>query len=211
MKCRSFFQSLLVSPMLAVGLIFSLQTAGLAHAGHGDEFQAQGKAQRVQVNSETDSMLGIRVTPITTAAGDGQGVMVPTTALVEADGKQLAFVQFENFYEPVEVVTGATSGDQIAVIEGLSVGEQLVTQGGLSLYSESLKAKADSVGTAAPTESADSTQAANDAHAQAHAEGKPHSHDTASEFPMTKYLVVAGGVVVALGGTLAAMNFRKKA
>ncbi len=41
------------------------------------------------------------------------------TALVDADGKQLVFVQYENFYEPVEITTGATQGELIEVTEGL--------------------------------------------------------------------------------------------
>ncbi|MEY3300043.1 MAG: hypothetical protein RLZZ597_3303 [Cyanobacteriota bacterium] len=34
------------------------------------------------------------------------------------------FVQYENFYEPVDVTIGSTQGDLISVTEGLSVGEQ---------------------------------------------------------------------------------------
>jgi membrane fusion protein, cation efflux system len=67
--------------------------------------------------------------------------MIPVTALVDADGKQLVFVKSNDFYEPVEITTGATQGELVEVTQGLTVGENLVTQGGLSLYSESLKAK----------------------------------------------------------------------
>ncbi|ERT06622.1 hlyD secretion family protein [Lyngbya aestuarii BL J] len=129
----------IISSILTVGLAVSTPNLVLAHVGHGDEFQAEGGIERVQVNPETDSMLGIVVTPIEQATTDGNGVMVPATALVDSDGKQLVFVLYENFYEPVPVTTGASEGELIEVTEGLSVGEQLVTQGSLSLYAESRK------------------------------------------------------------------------
>ncbi|MEL7039610.1 MAG: cobalt transporter [Cyanobacteria bacterium J06592_8] len=128
----------IISSILTIGLAVSTPNLAFAHAGHGDEFQAEGGIERVQVNSETDSMLGIVVTPIDQAA-EGIGVMVPATALVDADGQPLVFVQYENFYEPVFVTTGASAGELIEVTEGLSVGENLVTQGSLSLYAESRK------------------------------------------------------------------------
>ncbi|WP_242049948.1 hypothetical protein [Planktothricoides raciborskii] len=36
----------------------------MCHIGHGDEFQATGGIERVQVNPKTAQMLGIVVTPI---------------------------------------------------------------------------------------------------------------------------------------------------
>ncbi len=129
----------IISSILTIGLAVSTPNLAFAHAGHGDEFQAEGGIERVQVNSETDSMLGIVVTPIDEAATEGVGVMVPATALVDADGQPLVFVQYENYYEPVFVTTGASEGELIEVTEGLSVGENLVTQGSLSLYAESRK------------------------------------------------------------------------
>ena len=70
---------------LAMGLTLTAPNHALAHAGHGDEFQAEGGIERVQVNADTDSLLGIQVAPIEQAASDGNGVLVPATALVDAD------------------------------------------------------------------------------------------------------------------------------
>lgn len=67
--------------------------------------------------------------------------MVPVSAVVNAEGKQLVLSQFENFYEPVEVTTGASEGDLIEVTQNLSIDKQLVTQGSLMLYAESRKAQ----------------------------------------------------------------------
>jgi hypothetical protein len=100
--------------------LLSVPKAAGCHVGHGDEFQATGGTERVQVNPETDPMLGIVVTAIDATTADGSGVMVPFTALVDADGKQLVFVQYDNYYEPVEVTTGATQGVfGVAVRNGL--------------------------------------------------------------------------------------------
>lgn len=161
----------LLTSALALGLAISTPAA-LAHVGHGDEFQAEGGVDRVEVNTETDPLLGIQVTPIE-AAADGSGtVTIPVSALVEDGDRQLVFVLYENFYEPVPVTTGETVGEMVEVLEGLSVGEQLVIQGSLSLYAESRKTQtAEAEPEAAP--------ATDEAHAQADAAGVPHSHDAA--------------------------------
>jgi membrane fusion protein, cation efflux system len=130
---------MLVSSILAASLIISAPTVVFAHVGHGDEFQAKGGINRVKINAQTDQLLGIVVTPIASAPDGGSAVMIPVTALVDADGKQLVFVQYKDFYESVEITTGATKGELIAVTKGLSVGEKLITQGSLSLYAESRK------------------------------------------------------------------------
>jgi len=209
----------LLESVLITTLMLSMPNVAFSHVGHGDEFQATGGVERVQVNAETDQMLGIVVTPITQSAEGGAGVMVPVTALVDADGKQLVFVQYENFYEPVEITTGATQGELIEVTEGLSVGENLVTQGGLSLYAESRKTKtADS----ATNPDAISPQT-DEAHAQADAQGIPHSHDAAGNmtqqpgevapqeggFPI-KILAAVGGGAVVLVGAISFVSIRKK-
>jgi membrane fusion protein, cation efflux system len=221
MKPTPMLSSILLTLNLSLGA-----PAVLAHVGHGDEFQAEGGVNRVEVKAETDSLLGIEVNPIE-AAVDGSGaVLIPVTALVDDNGRQLVFVQYENFYEPVDVTIGSTQGDLIAVTDGLSVGEQLVTQGSLTLYAESRK-----------TQTAEVTPATSDeAHAQADTEGIPHSHDadgnlvettdetaTADEFvqqtdaeaqPSNGFpvvLLVGLGVVAAAGtGTMAVLSSRKK-
>ncbi|MCT7956851.1 cobalt transporter [Laspinema palackyanum] len=129
----------LIRTVLITTVVLSLPKLALSHVGHGDEFQATGGIERVEVNPETDPMLGIVVTPIAPAADGSASILVPITALVNAEDQPLVFVQYQNFYEPVPVTTGATQGELIEVIEGLSVGENLVTEGSLSLYAESRK------------------------------------------------------------------------
>ncbi|KKD35736.1 MAG: cobalt transporter [Limnoraphis robusta] len=217
----------MISSILVVSLAIATPNLVFAHVGHGDEFQAEGGIERVQVNPETDSMLGIVVTPIEQATADGNGVMVPTTALVDSDGKQLVFVQYENFYEPVPVTTGATQGELIEVTQGLSVGENLVTQGSLSLYAESRKTQTvDVAASPAPT----SSPQTDITHAQADAQGIPHSHDTTGNlvqsdaiaqqtgettqesggFPMGILAALAGGVALLVGGFVVMGNRKNK-
>ncbi len=131
----------IISSIFAVGLVVGAPTAVFAHVGHGDEFESEGGIERVQVSAETDSMLGIVVEAIAPTTDGSSAVMIPATALVDADGQQLVFVKSNDFYEPVKVTTGKTQGELIEVTQGLTVGENVVTQGGLSLYAESKKTK----------------------------------------------------------------------
>lgn len=216
-----------ISCILALGLAVSAPTVVFAHVGHGDEFQVEGGVNRVQVNTETDSMLGIEVTPIEPVTDGSAAVLIPVTALVDDNGRQLVFVQYENFYEPVPITTGATQGELIEVIEGLSVGEQLVTQGSLSLYAESRKTQ---TATASPSPAAIASPQPDATHAQADAQGIPHSHDAAGNFvqptdvaqqpteavqstkgfPIGLVAAIGGGALLVLGSIAVLGGGRKK-
>ncbi|MTJ48347.1 cobalt transporter [Dolichospermum sp. UHCC 0259] len=213
---------ILVSSILAASLIISTPTVVFAHVGHGDEFQATGGINRVKVNAQTDQLLGIVVTPISSSAKSGSAVMIPVTALVDANDKQIVFVQYKNFYEPVEVTTGATKGELISVTKGLSVGEKLVTQGSLSLYAESRKTQTADT---APSPVASATPKTDTAHAQADAKGIPHSHDASGNLvsqagettqqasgglPMGILAGVGGGVVLVGGAIAVVVGMGKK-
>jgi cobalt-zinc-cadmium efflux system membrane fusion protein len=64
---------------------------------------------------------------------------VPASAIVDADGQSLVFVQNGEAFEPVEVMLGQTAGDRVEVTQGLFEGDQVVVQGGLQLYAQSLR------------------------------------------------------------------------
>ncbi|MFE4108537.1 cobalt transporter [Almyronema epifaneia] len=161
----------LFSSVLALSLAI-VTPAALAHVGHGDEFQAEGGVDRVEVNAETDPLLGIQVAPIEVAVDGSGAVMIPVSALVEDNGRQLVFVEYEGFYEPVPVTTGEGQGEMIEILEGLSVGEQLVTQGSLSLYAESRKSQTAET----PANDVVETEQGAISHAEADAQGIPHGH-----------------------------------
>ncbi|TAD79055.1 MAG: cobalt transporter [Oscillatoriales cyanobacterium] len=228
------YQTILKSILIS-GLLFSTPELVFAHVGHGDEFQATGGVNRVKVNPATDPVMGIEVTPIKPAAAGG-AVMIPVTALVDADGKSLVFVQYKNFYEPVPITTGATKGEMVEVKTGLSAGEKLVTQGSLSLYAESRKTQSAEPESSTAAKAAPESKATDSAsspagmtHAQADAQGVPHSHDASgnlaqannaqavangsaevpSAFPMG-LIIAGGGGAVALLGLIAFLNRNSK-
>ena len=199
--------NLLMSCLLTLGLAVSAPREVLAHVGHGDEFQTKGGINRVKVNPETDSLLGIQVTPIKAATDGSSAVLIPVTSVVDDNGRKIVFVQYESFYEPVPVTTGTTKGELVSVTQGLSVGEKLVSQGSLSLYAESRKTQTAALPGAIASPKADSS------HAQADAKGIPHDHDAAGNlvggFPF-KIVAAIGGGTALLGGALVMLNARKK-
>jgi membrane fusion protein, heavy metal efflux system len=66
-------------------------------------------------------------------------VTIPKSAVVEANGKRLVYVQNGNAYEPVEVTFGKTAGEKVEVKGGVFDGDMIVTQRAAQLYAQSLK------------------------------------------------------------------------
>jgi cation efflux system membrane fusion protein len=171
--------ALLASPIAA--------PLALAHVGHGDEFQQQGDARQVRRNAETDALLGVA----TATPEDGpDGLSVPSTALVDANGKPLLFVQTQTTYDPVLVVTGSRQGDRVVVTEGLDPTDEVVISGALSLYAESKKTQ--------------QAEPAMDNKAAAQQE-----RTTASESALPVPALAAGAVVVFTAGAIW-LNRRRK-
>ena len=203
----------LLSSVLALSLALS-HPAALAHVGHGDEFQAEGGVDRVEVNAETDPLLGIQVNPVESATDGSGAVMIPVSALVDDGDRQLVFVQYENFYEPVPVTTGATEGEMIEILEGLSVGEQLVTQGSLSLYAESRKSQtaeaepeaAETTTSAAPAEEAPVTEApeteTTEVEASDVAEEPVETAEASSRYQLGLVAAIVVGAAIVLGANV---------
>ncbi len=64
---------------------------------------------------------------------------IPSSAVVESNGKKLVYVQSGNTYQAVEVTLGQTSGDRVEVKTGLFEGDLVVTQRTPQLYAQSLR------------------------------------------------------------------------
>ncbi|GAA6621537.1 efflux RND transporter periplasmic adaptor subunit [Scytonema sp. NUACC26] len=64
---------------------------------------------------------------------------IPSSAIVEANGKKQVYIQNGNAYQPVEVTLGQTSGDLVEVKTGLFEGDTIVTQRAPQLYAQSLR------------------------------------------------------------------------
>lgn len=66
-------------------------------------------------------------------------LVIPTTAIFEANGNKQVYLQNGNAYQGVEVTLGQTSGDMIEVKTGLFEGDMIVTQRSPQLYAQSLR------------------------------------------------------------------------
>ncbi|WP_341939135.1 efflux RND transporter periplasmic adaptor subunit [Marinimicrobium sp. C2-29] len=71
---------------------------------------------------------------------ESQGdVVVPLTAVIEYEVRQVVFVREEESWHPRPVTLGAKDRDQVIIQSGLEAGEQYVAKGGFTLKAELLK------------------------------------------------------------------------
>lgn len=68
-----------------------------------------------------------------------QAISVPTSSLVEEDGKAFVFVKVNDAFEKRPVVLGSRTQTQVVILEGLKVGEEFAVKGGFILSSEQKK------------------------------------------------------------------------
>ncbi len=65
---------------------------------------------------------------------------VPTNAVIDANGRQLVYIQNgDNAYQPVDVTLGQTYGDSVEIQGSLFEGDRIVTEGATMLYAQSLR------------------------------------------------------------------------
>jgi len=64
---------------------------------------------------------------------------IPSSAIIDGNGKKIVYLQNGNAYQPVELNLGQTSGDMVEVKTGLFEGDLIVTQRGIQLYAQSLR------------------------------------------------------------------------
>lgn len=169
-------------------------TPAFAHVGHGDEFQQQGDVRQVKVNADSDALLGVMVEK---PQQGPDGLSVPATAVVDADGKPVVFVKTATTYDPVFVVTGANQGDRVVVISGLDPTDDVVVAGALSLFAESKKTEQSETAKSAPAAAGSSAEPATASPVEAQA-------------PLNPIAIGAAGLgVLALAG-VAVTRFNRK-
>lgn len=91
-------------------------------------------------------------------------LVIPSSAVMDANGKKQVYVQNGNAYEAVEVMLGQTSGDMVEVKSGLFEGDLIVTQRAPQLYAQSLRGGSNTQASSekeAPSHSAQATEANN--------------------------------------------------
>jgi membrane fusion protein, heavy metal efflux system len=64
---------------------------------------------------------------------------IPSSAVVDANGKKMVYVKNGNAFQSVDVSLGQTSGDLVEITSGLFEGDSVVTQRAPQLYAQSLR------------------------------------------------------------------------
>ncbi|WP_315791218.1 efflux RND transporter periplasmic adaptor subunit [Fischerella sp. JS2] len=105
----------------------------------------EGQTRVVPVQAEINNTAGqlkpgmFAEVEVLTDQASATKLVIPTSAVVDANGKKTVYVQNGNAYQPVEVTLGQTSGDMIEVNSGLFEGDMIVTQRATQLYAQSLR------------------------------------------------------------------------
>lgn len=136
-------------PQLAVGQAVNVRVAGL-----GDRLlkstislissqvdQRRTVAVQSQLSNADSSLKAgmFAELEIITGQSDQAVISMPSSALVDVNGKKQVYVQNNNSFQPVTVTLGQTAGDRVEVKAGLFAGDRVVTQGAMSLYAQSLR------------------------------------------------------------------------
>lgn len=105
----------------------------------------EGETRVVPVKAELDNANGLlklgmfAQLEILTEQSSRNVLVIPTSAVVEANGKQLVYLQNGDAFQPVEVTLGQTSEQLVEVKSGLFEDDLIVTQRAPQLYAQSLK------------------------------------------------------------------------
>lgn len=117
-------------------------------------------------------------------------LVIPSSSLVEANGKQLVYIKSGNGYQATEVTLGQTSGDLVEVKSGLFEGDLIVTQRAPQLYAQSLRGGGKEIPSAEPDGGADEPKASNDGISRV---------SPPAALPLPWWLVIALGGAFSLG------------
>ncbi|QIR41793.1 efflux RND transporter periplasmic adaptor subunit (plasmid) [Tolypothrix sp. PCC 7910] len=105
----------------------------------------EGETRVVPVQAEVNNLSG-QLKPgmfaeleILTDQTSSATLAIPASAVVDANGKKVVYLQNGNAYQPVEVTLGQTSGDTVEVKSGLFEGDMIVTVRAPQLYAQSLR------------------------------------------------------------------------
>ncbi len=105
----------------------------------------EGETRVVPVQAELENFGGLlkpgmfAELEVLTAQTASPSLVIPSAAVVEANGKKQVYIQNGNAYQSVEVTLGQTSGDMVEVKTGLFAGDLIVTQRAPQLYAQSLR------------------------------------------------------------------------
>jgi membrane fusion protein, heavy metal efflux system len=104
-----------------------------------------GETRVVPVQAELDNPDGVlkpgmsaELEVLTNRTADAV-LVIPQSAIIEANGQSLVFVQNGSSFQPVEVTLGRAAADRVEVTSGLFDGDLIVTQRANQLYAQSLR------------------------------------------------------------------------
>jgi membrane fusion protein, heavy metal efflux system len=127
---------------------------------------------------------------VVTARSAKAVIAIPTSAIVEANGKKIVYVQSGDTFQSVEVNLGQITGDLAEIKSGLFAGDRVVTQRGTLLYAQSLRGGSKS-------------------HSMANMVSPKHNTVASSPIPDWGWVVGIGGSAAAIGTGIWAMKRRK--
>ena len=104
----------------------------------------EGETRVIPVKSEIDNSSG-KLKPgmfakikVVTDRSSTTALVIPSSSVIESNGKNIVFVQNGEAFEPTDVEIGQTIGNFIEVRKGLFDGDKVVTQRANQLYTQSL-------------------------------------------------------------------------
>jgi membrane fusion protein, heavy metal efflux system len=157
----------------------------------------QGETQVVPVQAAIDNPGGLlkpgmfAELEVLTGQQSTPTLVIPTSSVVDNNGKKSVYIQNGNAYQAAEVTLGQTSGDMVEVKTGLFEGDIIVTQRATQLYAQSLRG---------------GSKKAEDNHGE---EGDKHEEETQvkGNLPAPWWLLATGGGAAIAVGAFAAGNF----
>jgi cobalt-zinc-cadmium efflux system membrane fusion protein len=158
----------------------------------------QGESRIVPVKAEIDN-IGGKLKPgmfanleIVTNDNVSDVLVIPQSAIVEANNKNLVYVENGNGYQAVEVTLGETTGDLVEVKTGLFEGDVIVTQRAPQLYAQALKGGGE-------TEKATTDEHSEESMTENHSEEETTAKNNLLTFPLW--------IQIGIGGILAGGMF----
>lgn len=155
----------------------------------------RGESRVVPVQAEISNPSGLlkpgmfAELEVITAKTAASLLAIPASAVVDANGKKVVYVQNGNAFQAAEVTFGRTSGDMVEVKAGLFAGDMVVTQRATQLYAQSLRGGGEKT------------------------DADEHNHDREEEAPAKSnnsalpWLFALGGGSILVIGTFAAGSF----
>jgi len=105
----------------------------------------EGESRVIPVKAELDNAAGLlkpgmfAELELATSKSTESVLVIPRSSIVEANGKQIVYIQNGDAFQPVEVSLGRESGDLVEVIDGVFEGDAIVTQRATQIYAQSLR------------------------------------------------------------------------